>query len=202
MKNIEEKSHCKKYKCRGSLNSDANSKYRMVKSESTTRPLKSALKATSSMSEDTNLHSGRKPGFLSPSLSVSTLCSVSSPTNAQPAHTVTATVPGWGSGGQDIPRKKVTFNTVIQSYSVTGDLYFEKVTLFSPGSSQFFRSRSKNHYRPRRFSRSPAATPGTTCSVLRKPAATPGTPAETSPVTPRAEGTPTETSPVTQRTEG
>ena len=188
MKNIEEKSHCKKYKCRGSLNSDANSKYRMVKSESTTRPLKSALKATLSMSEDTSLHSGRKPSFLTPSLSVSTLCSVSSPTNAQPAHTVTATVPGWGSGGQDIPRKKVTFNTVIQSYSVTGDLYFEKVTLFSPGSSQFFRSRTKNHYRPRRFSRSPAATPGT--------------PAETSPVTPRAEGTPTETSPVTKRTEG
>ena len=148
-------------------------KYRMVRSNNTNiQPLKSAMKAVSisNMSENTSSQgNGRNPSFLP----VPSLCNVSSLSQCQPAHTVPAPLTGWGSTGQHRHRNRVTFNPIIESYSVEGDLYLNKVTLYSPGThstKQFFRSKTAKHLRLRRAHKPPAATPETTCSIFKTPA--------------------------------
>ena len=183
-----EETYCKKYKY-GSCNSDAISKYGMVKSRRTFRPLKSALKATFNMSGDT-AHNGKFPSFLTASLPVpTTLCSVSPPTSIQHGPSVQATVPDCWGRGPDI-QKKVSFATVIQSYTPTGDIHFNKVSILSPGL-QLFRERTQNRYkRTKRSSSNLASALSSTSSASPQAAQRP-----VSPTTPR-----TAVSPATPRT--
>ena len=156
-----EETYCKKYK-HGSCNSDAISKYGMVKSGRTFRlPLKSALKATFNMSGSTE-NNGKFPSFLTPSPpaplcgSAAPLCSVSPALSSQHGPSVPTSVHDYRGGGPVAPRK-VSFATVLQYYTPTGDIHFSKISILSPGLL-LFRERTKNKLKPTRRSYTDSAS--------------------------------------------
>ena len=112
-------------------------------------------------------NNGKFPSFLTPSPpaplcgSAAPLCSVSPALSIQHRPSVQTSVPDCRGRGP-VTAKKVSFATILQYYTPTGDIPFSKISILSPGLL-LFRERTKNKLKPTR--RSSTGSPSAWSSI-------------------------------------